>query len=71
MKILILNLIKFYKKHLSSENNNQSACRFVPSCSTYTTEAIKKYGVLKGLSLGLSRIFRCNPFSKGGYDPVE
>ena len=46
------------------------SCRFVPTCSAYAIEAITKYGALKGSALALWRILRCNPFSKGGYDPV-
>jgi len=46
-------------------------CRFKPTCSHYTTEAIEKYGFVKGTGKGLARIARCNPFSKGGYDPLE
>ena len=45
-------------------------CKFYPTCSEYTKQAIEKYGCLKGSFLGLKRILRCNPFSKGGYDPV-
>ncbi|NLV15613.1 MAG: membrane protein insertion efficiency factor YidD [Syntrophomonadaceae bacterium] len=45
-------------------------CRFVPTCSHYTIEALNKYGAMKGLWLGAKRIFRCHPFSAGGYDPV-
>ena len=47
------------------------ACRFVPSCSEYCIEAIRKKGALVGVLKGAYRILRCNPFSKGGYDPVE
>ena len=47
-----------------------SCCRFTPSCSTYALEAIKKYGAAKGLFLSIKRICKCNPFHKGGYDPV-
>jgi len=46
-------------------------CRYTPTCSEYTYQAIEKYGVLKGGLMGLKRIIRCNPFSKGGYDPVK
>jgi putative membrane protein insertion efficiency factor len=45
-------------------------CRYVPSCSQYTVEAIEKYGVAKGGWMGTKRVARCNPFVKGGYDPV-
>ena len=48
-----------------------SACRFTPTCSNYGIEAIEKYGSLKGGFLTIKRILRCNPFSKGGYDPVD
>ncbi len=47
------------------------SCRFIPSCSEYSKEALKKYGILKGCFVSIKRIARCNPFSKGGYDPVE
>lgn len=47
------------------------SCRFTPSCSQYTIEAIERYGLLKGGAMGLWRIMRCHPFSKGGVDPVR
>lgn len=46
-------------------------CRFNPTCSVYTYQAVERYGTIKGLILGLKRILRCNPFSKGGEDPVR
>ena len=68
MKNLLIKLIKIYQKHISkwlkSKNIN---CKFYPTCSEYTKQAIEKYGAGKGLILGIFRILRCNPFSKGGY----
>ena len=68
MKRLRLWLIRFYKKGISPYRQN--CCIFVPSCSQYAIEAIEKYGALKGGWLTFKRLLRCNPFSKGGYDPV-
>jgi len=70
MKKLTLILLKLYKRFLSPENFGIRTCRFEPSCSTYTMQAVEKYGALKGGLMGIWRIFRCNPFSKGGHDPV-
>ncbi|MGI6161765.1 MAG: membrane protein insertion efficiency factor YidD [Christensenellales bacterium] len=68
MKKLLLKLIEAYRKHISPML--PAACRFVPSCSQYAYTAIQDYGVFKGLCLALFRLLRCNPFCKGGYDPV-
>ena len=51
--------------------HTHSMCKFTPTCSNYGIEAIKKYGSIKGTLLTLKRIIRCNPFSKGGYDPIK
>ena len=67
MKNLILFLIKIYQKF---SKLTPSKCRFYPTCSQYTKEAIIKYGVVKGGWLGLKRIARCHPLNEGGYDPV-
>ena len=68
MKRLCLRLIRFYKKNISPAH--PPCCRFLPTCSEYAYEAIERFGVLRGILLGLWRLHRCNPFSKGGYDPV-
>ena len=72
MKKILLKIIDFYQKNISlwlqSKNIN---CKFYPTCSEYTKQAIEKYGVVKGCILGIIRIFKCNPFSKGGYDPLK
>ncbi len=67
MKKIILKSLVFYKKYLSRGNH----CRFVPSCSEYSYQAVDKYGVFKGLFLSLKRIMRCNPLSKGGVDLLK
>ena len=72
MKKILIWLINGYQKHISvwlkSKNIN---CKFYPTCSEYTKQAIEKYGLLKGIFLGFIRILKCNPFSKGGYDPLK
>lgn len=71
MKKLALILLKIYKRLFSPINFGYHTCRYVPSCADYTNDAIEKYGVIKGTLLGFGRILRCNPFSKGGIDPVK
>lgn len=66
---IFIGLIKFYRKYLSPLKGH-ATCKYFPTCSQYAIEAIEKYGVLKGGLLAVWRILRCNPFSKGGYDPV-
>jgi uncharacterized protein len=68
MKSVVLALIRLYQNTLSRVL--PSTCRFYPSCSQYTYEAIAKYGFLRGGWLGVRRILRCHPFNPGGYDPV-
>ena len=68
MKKLVIAMIRFYQKYISPYIGTK--CPYVPSCSQYGLEAIEKYGVIKGGLLAAWRILRCNPFSKGGYDPV-
>ena len=68
MKQLLVLLIRFYQYAISPLLGRR--CRFFPSCSEYTAEAIQKYGVWKGLRLGGQRVSRCHPWHPGGYDPV-
>ena len=68
MKAFMLALIRFYRKYISP--NRPPCCRFIPTCPQYALEAIEKYGALKGGWMAFRRILRCNPFHKGGYDPV-
>ncbi|MEQ3403431.1 membrane protein insertion efficiency factor YidD [Dorea formicigenerans] len=69
MKKILLVIIRFYQKYLSGAKG-YSSCKYYPTCSRYAIEAIEKYGAFKGGLLAAWRILRCNPFSKGGYDPV-
>ena len=69
MKRFLLSLIRFYRRHLS-RRKKRPTCRYIPTCSEYAVEAIQRYGALKGSRLAAWRLLRCNPFSKGGYDPV-
>ncbi|MCM1241257.1 MAG: membrane protein insertion efficiency factor YidD [Roseburia sp.] len=68
MKKFMIFLIEFYRKYISPMKSTK--CPYIPTCSEYGLEAVRKYGALKGGLLALWRIIRCNPFSKGGYDPV-
>ena len=70
IKNFLIFLIKKYQKYISPILSLFGKCPYTPSCSNYTIEAINKYGAIKGGMLGFWRILRCNPFSKGGYDPV-
>ncbi len=65
LKTISIALIKFYQKYISKKT-----CKYIPSCSQYTLEAILKHGFFYGVILGAYRILRCNPFSKGGFDKV-
>jgi len=69
MKYLVLSFLRLYKTLLSPFF--PPSCRFTPTCSVYTKEAVEKYGAGRGTWLGVKRILRCQPFSKGGYDPVK
>lgn len=72
MKKTLIKIIKFYQKHISVWLDSKNIkCKYYPTCSEYTIQAIEKYGALKGSIKGIWRILRCNPFSKGGYDPLK
>ena len=70
MKRLVLALIRVYQNTLARALP-ENTCRFYPTCSHYGYEAIERYGVLKGGGMALWRVMRCNPWSKGGFDPVK
>ena len=69
MKILVLDLLGIYKAMISPFL--PPACRFEPTCSEYARQAVEKYGAAKGTWMGIKRILRCQPFCKGGHDPVK
>jgi putative membrane protein insertion efficiency factor len=69
MKFLVIDILGLYKAAISPLL--PAACRFEPTCSEYTRQAVEKYGVLKGTWMGLRRISRCHPLCQGGYDPVK
>ena len=67
--IICLALIRFYRLFISPLK--PQVCRFYPSCSQYTYEAVLKYGFSKGMFMGIKRVLSCHPFNPGGYHPVE
>jgi uncharacterized protein len=66
---LFIGLIQIYRRFLSPML--PPTCRYEPSCSLYTVQAIEKYGVARGLFMGILRVLRCHPFARGGFDPVR
>lgn len=78
LKTILLKSIRLYQKtaffHKAFFKTfflTDSVCRFTPTCSEYTYQAISKYGSIKGLFIGLARILKCHPWNKGGYDPLK
>lgn len=72
MKKILIKMIEWYQRNISTWLDYKNIkCKYYPTCSEYTKQAIEKYGALKGTLIGLVRILRCNPFSKGGYDPLK
>lgn len=69
MKVLLIAIVRLYKYLISPIL--PGSCRFIPSCSEYSIEALRKYGALKGCYLSIRRVARCNPFNPGGFDPVK
>lgn len=72
MKKFLIFLINFYQKNISPWLESKNIrCKYYPTCSEYAKQAIQKYGMIKGSGLAIKRILKCNPFSKGGYDPLK
>lgn len=77
MKKIVLLIIKIYQKTLSLDHGifskiyGRPLCRFQPTCSEYTLESVKRFGVLKGLFFGTKRVLRCHPWNEGGFDLVS
>ena len=72
MKKILIKLINFYQKRISPAFAKVGVhCKFYPSCSEYMKQAIDKYGCIKGIFLGIIRLLKCNPFSKGGVDLLK
>ena len=68
MKRAVLAALRFYKAQISPAL--PPACRYTPTCSEYAIEAVERYGALRGSALAVRRVLSCNPFARGGYDPV-
>ncbi len=71
IKKIFIFPIRLYQLFISPVIGGNIACRFTPTCSNYTIEAIKKLGIIKGIAVSIIRIIRCNPWGGKGYDPVH
>ena len=72
MKKICIYLIEWYQRNISSFFESRNIrCKYYPTCSEYAKQALNKYGTVKGGILAIKRILKCNPFSKGGYDPLK
>ena len=69
VRLLLIALVRIYQETLSPILGGQ--CRYVPTCSNYFIEAVRTRGAFRGAMMGIWRILRCNPFARGGYDPVD
>jgi len=69
LKCILIGSIKLYQKYISPLK--PPSCRFYPTCSQYASEAIGKYGTIKGSYMAIRRLIKCHPFNSGGYDPVK
>jgi putative membrane protein insertion efficiency factor len=69
MKAVVLAPLRFYRRFISP--GLPPRCKYHPSCSAYAVQVIERYGILRGVVLAVWRVLRCNPWSHGGYDPVE
>jgi len=72
VKNVLITILRAYKKGVSPilESLFGKACRFTPTCSEYTIEALEKFGATKGIILGMKRFLSCQPFGRSGFDPV-
>ena len=71
MKFIFIAFIKWWRKKQSPKYSWTNCCKFTPSCSKYALEAFEKYNFFKAFYLSIYRFFKCNPWSKGGYDPLK
>ncbi len=77
LRLVVLKMIRIYQKTLSFDHGMgrffypHGFCRFTPTCSEYGYQAVEKHGIVKGGFMALWRVMRCNPWSKGGHDPVK